>query len=149
MGSSPNRLVVADARGHGASLRVTRHPQQRKVVLSHWRNGICVASTPVEVSELPGIISVLADALGEAAQDSPGPPPRKRGFLVRLRDLVHPVLAVIPLLLTGRRGNPTSVASSVRSLASVQPFTPLDEGDVDRAKAHHLGVSVVEMSRQG
>jgi hypothetical protein len=62
----PRRLSIPDARGHGATLRVTKHPEQRKVVLSHWREGVCVASTPVDVSEVPALIGVLADALGDA-----------------------------------------------------------------------------------
>ena len=52
VGGHPNRLHIPDARGQGASLRVTRHPDQRKVVLSHWRDGVCVASTPIELSEV-------------------------------------------------------------------------------------------------
>src|ERR1039458_3627341 len=44
----PKRLSIPDARGQGASLRVTRHPEQGKIVLSHWRDGLCVASTPIE-----------------------------------------------------------------------------------------------------
>jgi hypothetical protein len=62
----PNRLSIPDARGQGASLRVTRHPEQRKIVLSHWRDGLCVASTPIELSEVSALIGVLADALGDA-----------------------------------------------------------------------------------
>jgi len=62
----PRRLSIPDARGHGATLRVTKHPEQRKVVLSHWREGVCVASTPVELSDVPALICVLADALGDA-----------------------------------------------------------------------------------
>jgi hypothetical protein len=58
--------MIPDARGHGASLRVTRHPEQRKVVLSHWRDGLCVASTPIELSEVSALIGVFADALGDA-----------------------------------------------------------------------------------
>jgi chromate reductase len=62
----PRRLSIPDARGHGASLRVTKHPEQRKIVLSHWRDGVCTASTPVDLSEVPALIGVLADALGDA-----------------------------------------------------------------------------------
>ena len=62
----PNRLSIPDARGQGATLRVTRHPEQGKVVLSHWRDGLCVASTPIELSEVSALIGLLADALGEA-----------------------------------------------------------------------------------
>lgn len=62
----PNRLNIPDARGGGAYLRVTRHPDQQKVVLSHWRDSVCVASTPVDVSDVPSLIGVLAEALGDA-----------------------------------------------------------------------------------
>ncbi len=71
MGALPNRLNIPDARGQGASLQVTRHSEQRKVVLSHWRDGTCVASTPVDLAELPALIGVLAEALGDAAATVP------------------------------------------------------------------------------
>ena len=73
VGALPKRLNIPDARGHGASLQVTRHPEQQKVVLSHWRDGICVASTPVDLAELPALIGVLAEALGDAAAMAPSP----------------------------------------------------------------------------
>ena len=66
VGGLPNRLNIPDARGSRAYLRVTRHPDQQKVVLSHWRDDVCVASTPVNISELPSLIGVLAEALGDA-----------------------------------------------------------------------------------
>ncbi len=47
---------------------MTRHPEQRKVVLSHWRDGLCVASTPVEITEVPALIGLLADAMGDAIE---------------------------------------------------------------------------------
>jgi hypothetical protein len=62
-----NRLNIPDARGKRAYLQVTRHSDQRKVVLSQWRDGLCVASTPVDVAELPALIAMLAEALGDAA----------------------------------------------------------------------------------
>ena len=67
----PRRLSIPDARGQGATLRVTKHPEQRKIVLSHWRDGVCVASTPVELTEVPALIGVLADALGDAIDATP------------------------------------------------------------------------------
>jgi hypothetical protein len=66
VGGSPKSLSIPDARGNQAYLRVTRHPAERKIVVSHWRQGLCVASTPVELSEVPALISVLAAALGDA-----------------------------------------------------------------------------------
>jgi hypothetical protein len=91
----PRRLSIPDARGQGATLRVTKHPEQRKIVLSHWRDGVCVASTPVELTEVPALIGVLADALGDAIDTTPtesSPPPK--GFLLSvLRSWLRPKLA--------------------------------------------------------
>lgn len=108
----PSRLMIPDARGHGASLRVTRHPEQKKVVLSHWRDGLCVASTPIELSEVSALIGVLADALGEAvdatAQRPPAPDPRSP--LDAVRRWLRPRLAQIVDLRPVReppRGEPT------------------------------------------
>ena len=96
----PNRLSIPDARGQGASLRVTRHPEQRKIVLSHWRDGLCVASTPIELSEVSALIGVLADALGDAIDaptisGAPGPGPRGPGGLTALRRWLRPRLAQV------------------------------------------------------
>jgi hypothetical protein len=77
---------------------VTRHPEQRKVVLSHWRDGVCVASTPVDVTEISALIGVLADALGDAL-DVVEPAPVGRGpggnILMALRSWLRPRLAQV------------------------------------------------------
>ena len=94
----PRRLSIPDARGHGATLRVTKHPEQRKIVLSHWRDGVCVASTPVELSEVPALIGVLADALGDAIDtptESSMVPPPKASLLSVVRRWLRPRLAQI------------------------------------------------------
>ena len=70
MGGNPKTLTIPDARGNGASFRVTRHQAERKIVLSQWRDGVCVASTPIELSEVPALIGIFADALGEAVVES-------------------------------------------------------------------------------
>ena len=100
----PNRLSIPDARGHGASLRVTRHPEQRKIVLSHWRDGLCVASTPVELSEVPALIGVLADALGDAIET---PDPNTRPDVSAQPDCHHPNVATAKVG-HGRRAPPRS-----------------------------------------
>jgi hypothetical protein len=94
----PNRLSIPDARGHGASLRVTRHPEQRKIVLSHWRDGLCVASTPIELSEVSALIGVLADALGDAIDhDSSTTAGRvvMPSFFATIRGWIRPRLAQV------------------------------------------------------
>ena len=48
-------------------------------MLSHWRDGVCVASTPIELSEVSALIGVLADALGDAiGATAPAPPASQR-----------------------------------------------------------------------
>jgi hypothetical protein len=99
VGALPNRLNIPDARGRGASLRVTRHSEQRKVVLSHWRDGVCVASTPVDLGELPALIGVLVEALGDAAAISPPTVsrghPGKPSIWRQLRDHFRPTVGKI------------------------------------------------------
>jgi hypothetical protein len=98
VGALPKRLNIPDARGTGAYLRVTRHPDERKVVLSHWRDDVCVASTPVELNELPALIGVLADALGDAAAEpdrdlvGSSTTPSRRS---KLRNRLRPALAKV------------------------------------------------------
>ena len=97
-GMHPRRLSIPDARGRGATLRVTKHPEQHKVVLSHWRDGVCVASTPVELSEVPGLIGVLADALGDAVDATATEgvtAPSQGSLLAALRRWLRPRLAQI------------------------------------------------------
>jgi len=104
----PNRISIPDARGSGASLRVTRHSQQRKVVLSHWRDGVCVASTPIELVEIPTLIGVLVEALGDAATASGSQPPNPRVPLwTKVRNLLRPSLAGVvelPLIRGTQQG---------------------------------------------
>lgn len=92
-------IAIGDARGQGGSLRVTRHPDQGKVVLSHWRDGVCVASTPVEIGELPELIALLADALGDAARhcesSSVAPGAARAGLMAKLKLWLRPHLAQI------------------------------------------------------
>ena len=94
----PTRLNIPDARGRGSTLRVTRQPGQRKVVFSHWRDGRCVASTPIELAELPGLIGVLVDALGVAVNAGNRPSivqiPRPR-VVSAMQRWVHPRLAQV------------------------------------------------------
>jgi hypothetical protein len=94
----PNRLNIPDTRGHGASLRVTRHAAQHRVVLSHWRDGVCVASTPIDLSDVPSLIGLLAEALGDAVATSDSHsahPPAQRLPWSKIRNLFRPTLAKV------------------------------------------------------
>ena len=94
----PTRLNIPDARGRGATLRVTRQPGQRRVVFSHWSDGRCVASTPIELGDVPGLIAVLVDALGVAVdmgnRPSVVPTPKPR-VMAAVQRWIHPRLAQV------------------------------------------------------
>jgi hypothetical protein len=95
---APRSLNIPDSRGQGATLRVTRHPEQNKVVLSHWRDGVCVASTPIDLTDVSALIGVLADALGDAidlTSPASGTPSRGAQLLAELRAWLKPRLAQI------------------------------------------------------
>jgi hypothetical protein len=87
---------------------VTRHPEQGKVVLSHWRDGLCVASTPIELREVSALIGVLADALGDAI-DTPNQvsvsPAKRPSILAALREWLRPKLATISDLRLDRESS--------------------------------------------
>ena len=67
-------------------------------MFSHWRDGRCVASTPIELSEVPGLIGVLVDALGVAVdmakRPSIVPTPRSR-VVSAMQRWIHPRLAQV------------------------------------------------------
>ena len=75
----PNRVFLPDARGGDLYLRATWHPQSATVVFSHWDGEVCVASTPVALSDSTKVIDLLVRALSEVADGSWGwpPPPRR------------------------------------------------------------------------
>jgi hypothetical protein len=104
MGESKlSSLTIPDARADGASMRVTWHPDRRKVVVSHWRDQVCVATTPIELSEVPGLISVLVDALGEAINDPAAQvsPETRESLLTKIAHWLTPRVASVTELPLG------------------------------------------------
>jgi hypothetical protein len=67
MAGQAAQLQIPDRRNGGRHLRVSWHPAQRLVVFSHWREGVCVATTPVELDEIPSVIGALVGALAEGS----------------------------------------------------------------------------------
>jgi hypothetical protein len=109
-------LSIPDSRGSGSTLRVTRHPEQNKVVLSHWRDGVCVASTPIELTEVSSLIALLADALGDAIDQtgaSSATPSRGAQLLAELRAWLKPRLAEIVELRVPKDTDPTGRMDAV------------------------------------
>jgi hypothetical protein len=94
----PTRLNIPDARGRGSTLRVTRQPGQRKVVFSHWRDGRCIASTPIELAEVSGLIGFLVDTLAVAVDMRSRPsivPTHRPRVVSAMQRWVHPRLAQV------------------------------------------------------
>jgi hypothetical protein len=60
------RTIVSDPWGDGRCLRVAWHPEQSVVVLSHWHEDVCVATSTVALADLPRLMALLADAVGDA-----------------------------------------------------------------------------------
>jgi hypothetical protein len=81
-------------------------------VLSHWRNDVCVASTPVQLTELPALIGVLVDALGDAVV-SPEPDlvssPKDPSRWSKRRNRFRPVLAKVVDLPVRRGQSPERI----------------------------------------
>lgn len=76
MGARPLSVEFPDGRGGGRHLRLSWHAEQRQAVLSQWRGGVCVASTPLSLEELPRLGAFVTDALYQAAEHTgPGGPP--------------------------------------------------------------------------
>jgi hypothetical protein len=71
---------------------VTCHPAERKVVLSHWRDEVCVASTPLQIEDVPALIQLLVDALGNAVA-APAARPVRRSWWSTLWRRRQPSLA--------------------------------------------------------
>ncbi|QKE84625.1 hypothetical protein [Arthrobacter sp. NEB 688] len=70
--SVPGRsAVVPDARGEGRALRVTWHPEAGVVVLSVWRDNVCVATTRLSPDEAAGLVEVLASGLADGYDGVP------------------------------------------------------------------------------
>ena len=60
--------VFFDARGDGRALRVSWHAESDIVVLSLWRENVCVGSFRLAVDEVPDFIELLREGL-DAAYD--------------------------------------------------------------------------------
>src|SRR5579862_37990 len=57
------RVFVPQALGANEYLRVTWHETDRVVVFSHWQGEVCVAATPVRVTETAELATLLVEAL--------------------------------------------------------------------------------------
>jgi hypothetical protein len=62
----PPVAVFGDARGAGRALRVTWHPETQLLVLSVWRDEVCIATHRLEAADLPQFAHLLTDTMAVA-----------------------------------------------------------------------------------
>jgi hypothetical protein len=67
--SARHRVFLPQALGADEFVRVTWHEAEQVVVFSQWRGSVCVAATPVRITETPELAALLVDALGAAARN--------------------------------------------------------------------------------
>lgn len=109
MGWTSPRVEIPDRRDRERHLRVAWHASERTVIVSQWRHGVCVATTPVEVTEVPQLVNLLVKALGEATTTAPiaerAPSPRtiRHDLKTLLRSRLCPRIAPVVTLSSYRR----------------------------------------------
>ena len=86
-----SHLDIGDPRGDGRFLRLSWHQNRRVIVVSQWREGVCISSTPVGIEHLAKLVGFLVGALQEAVSLPVVPaatrPPSR---LAQLRALLGP-----------------------------------------------------------
>ncbi len=65
------RVFAPDTHRQDQHLRVTWHREIGEFVISHWRNGICVATTRLDPESAARVIGLLAEGLADAASTPP------------------------------------------------------------------------------
>jgi hypothetical protein len=63
--------IFLDARGGDRALRVSWHSESDLVVLSLWRDNLCVASFRLSIEEVPDLIEMLRTGLDRAYRHAP------------------------------------------------------------------------------
>ena len=69
--AEPPAAVFGDARGAGRALRVTWHPETQLLVLSVWRDELCIATHRLEAEDLPRFAHLITDTMAVARMDAP------------------------------------------------------------------------------
>ncbi|HSP28980.1 MAG TPA: hypothetical protein VLN74_10570 [Ilumatobacteraceae bacterium] len=76
------RVFVPQALGSDEFLRVTWHATRELIVFSHWDGDHCVAATPVRITDVAELASLIARAVGPGADRSTWPPPAPETLVV-------------------------------------------------------------------
>jgi hypothetical protein len=82
-------LVLRDQRGDQRYLRMSWHQQTRSVVVSHWVDGACMATTRVALADIPKLTTFLVHALHNASSAPPTVTVGPSGTVELLTSLLH------------------------------------------------------------
>jgi hypothetical protein len=93
----PNRVFLTDVRGNDLYLRATWHPESSTIVFSHWNGEVCVASTPVALTDCADLIGLMVRSLAAVAERRLPviEPPRPPSVVDRLKGRLRPRLAEV------------------------------------------------------
>jgi hypothetical protein len=67
-----NGVVCLDQRDAGRALRLSWHYELGSVVLSIWRNDVCVATSQVATEDVPALVNALVAGLAQAPTGQAG-----------------------------------------------------------------------------
>ena len=76
------RVFVPQALGSDECLRVTWHSSRELIVFSHWDGDHCVAATPVRITDIAELASLIGQAVGRGTIASAWPPPAPETLVV-------------------------------------------------------------------
>lgn len=85
-----HRVLVPQALGSDEFLRVTWHASRELIVFSHWDGDHCVAATPVRVTDIDELASMVAQAAAHGTTASAWPPPAANTLVVPATGLTVP-----------------------------------------------------------
>ena len=82
MGNERYRVLVPQALGSDEFLRVTWHAARELIVFSHWDGDRCIAATPVRVTDIAELASLIARTVGDVSNAPAWPPPARETLVV-------------------------------------------------------------------
>ena len=85
-----HRVLVPQALGSDEFLRVTWHESRELIVFSHWDGDHCVAATPVRITDIGELASLISQAAAHGITASTWPPPAANTLVVPATGLTVP-----------------------------------------------------------
>ena len=81
---------MPQALGSDEFLRVIWHASRELIVCSHWDGDHCVAATPVRVTDIGDLASLISQAAAHGTRESAWPPPAANTLVVAATGLTVP-----------------------------------------------------------